>query len=497
MQRIPNNFLKKFQLKFPLLISLNYILILFTNCVSIYITYLVGYNTKEDFVMIMMSEFFMWFVLNFIVAFLLYKWMQTRLAREIETNKQNSIINRFLRYTWIWVFLVGLYDSSVQNYFALTLTHQTSVTGVLIILLSIWYGLLILPAFLTYVILAYFHSIFTNSLYKEYGILFSTGTNKLQKEAFFAFLVTAVIPISIVLLEMLEVGYFDKLEGSNLFMFSLITQTVFGIVVTFLFLKVVITKPIHSLTGAFFDVQSGNYKVRLPSTSTNEIGKLTSGFNGMSIGLEERELIKDTFGKYLSPQIASYILKNPTKFEGEEKVVTILFSDIEGYTSISEKYTPAEVVSILNEYFTIMLGIISKNQGIVNKFIGDAVLAIFNAPLDDSQHAYHAIQAAREIIQKTEENVYKGGLKINTRIGINTGRVIVGNIGSKDRLEYTVIGDAVNITQRLEAYNKETKTNILIGNDTYELTNQHFDFKKIGDINVKGKQEKITVYTLR
>ena len=151
---------------------------------------------------------------------------------------------------------------------------------------------------------------------------------------------------------------------------------------------------------------------------------------------------------------------------------------------------------MLNDYFSFMVKIITDHNGVVNKFMGDAVLALFNAPIDDPEHAKNAISCAIEIQSASQNRRFGKNLSIVTRIGINTGMVVVGNIGSSDRLEYTVIGDEVNIASRLEKLNKEYGTKILVGEKTYQLASTHFKFKMIGNIQLKGKHEPIAAYNV-
>src|SRR5690606_21615345 len=169
-------------------------------------------------------------------------------------------------------------------------------------------------------------------------------------------------------------------------------------------------------------------------------------------------------------------------------------TDIANYTTISESLSPEEVVRMLNEYFSVLVEIIQRHKGVVNKFIGDAVFAMFNVPLDDPDHAVNAIKAALEIEQITKSRTFGNGSLLTTRIGINSGSVVAGNIGSADRLEYTLIGDEVNIASRLEQLNKQYGTNILLGENTYDMAKAHFEFTQLGEFQLKGKKKTVKVY---
>ena len=226
-----------------------------------------------------------------------------------------------------------------------------------------------------------------------------------------------------------------------------------------------------------------------------KLGILTAVFKNMTAGLEEKEYVTDALGKYLTKDVVTVILKKGLQFTGELRIATILFTDIENYTTLSEGLDPENVVEMLNDYFSQLVDIISYYKGNVNKFIGDSVLALFNVPVDDPMHACNAIRAALEIQAISRQRGFgKKNIFLNTRIGINTGNVIAGNIGSKDRMEYTVIGDPVNVASRLEQLNKNYGSRILVGQRTYDLAKYEFKFDLIGTINVKGKKECIDVY---
>ena len=255
-------------------------------------------------------------------------------------------------------------------------------------------------------------------------------------------------------------------------------------------------RPLALILNSLEAVGQGNYTVKTPVVSDDELGILSSSFNQMAEGLQERELIRDTFGKYVTKTVADQILNNKVNLSGDVRLVTILFSDIENYTTLSENMKPEDVVTMLNDYFSCMVSIITKHGGIVNKFIGDAILAIFNAPIDDRWHARNAIQAALEMQDRANDTCFGNQVRLRTRIGINTGIIVVGNIGSLDRLEYTAIGDEVNVASRLEQLNKSYGTYILVGDKTRDLARDDFHFERIGEIQLKGKSKAIEVFTV-
>ena len=215
---------------------------------------------------------------------------------------------------------------------------------------------------------------------------------------------------------------------------------------------------------------------------------------------KSKEKVKLAMGKYMSPDVMKRVIMNIDNLGlgGKKATVTVLFSDIRGFTSMSEQMTAQQVSEILNEYFTEMEPIITKYNGIINKFIGDAVMAIFGEPIQDKNHAENAVKCGYEMILKVKELQKKwaeeGKPKIEIGVGINTGEVFVGNIGSINRMEYTVIGDTVNLASRLESYNKVYKTKILISNSTYEATKNIIETMKISNVEIRGKSHKMDIY---
>lgn len=213
-----------------------------------------------------------------------------------------------------------------------------------------------------------------------------------------------------------------------------------------------------------------------------------------------KEKIKNAMGKYLSQDIMQNVVQNidDIRLGGKKANVTVLFADIRGFTSMSEKMTAEEVSVILNEYFSEIEPIITKYNGVINKFIGDAVMAIFGEPIQDINHPQNAVKCACEMLKKVEQLqdkwLFEGKPKIEIGIGINTGEAFVGNIGSEKRLEYTVIGDMVNLASRIESYNKVYKTNMLISNSTYSHVSDIVDVIKIADVTIRGKAKKMDIY---
>lgn len=217
------------------------------------------------------------------------------------------------------------------------------------------------------------------------------------------------------------------------------------------------------------------------------------------IETKEKKFLKNAFSKYVSKYLVKQIINNPKKLNlgGQKKEITIFFSDIANFTEISEKFNPEQIVDILNKYLSLMTNILINNQGMLDKYIGDGIMAIWGAPLDIKNSEYLACKTALEMIEnlKIFNKKYKK-FKINIRIGINTGKVIVGNIGSEKRFDYTVIGDNVNIASRLEAINKQYDSIICVSEKTYKKVKDKFLFRFLDNIKVKGKNKPIKIYEL-
>jgi len=219
---------------------------------------------------------------------------------------------------------------------------------------------------------------------------------------------------------------------------------------------------------------------------------------------EEREkrFIKSAFSQYLAPAVVNQLVENPKLLNlgGEDKVLTAFFSDVAGFSSISEKLTAGELVILLNEYLTEMTDIVMQYEGTVDKFEGDAIIAFFGAPIDFKDHAtrtcYAALDMQKRLAQLRSIWKKKGRHELFMRIGINTGEVVVGNMGSQNRFDYTMIGDTVNLAARLEGVNKQYQTYTMLSEFTYELAKNDIEARELDSIRVVGKQEPIKIYEL-
>jgi adenylate cyclase len=217
----------------------------------------------------------------------------------------------------------------------------------------------------------------------------------------------------------------------------------------------------------------------------------------------EKRKVKQLFSRYVAKDVYDQLLADPARARlgGARRHMTVLFSDMRGFTSLTEKGAPEDIVAQLNEYFTRMVKVLFENQGTLDKFVGDMVMALFGAPLDDEDHAEHAVRAALAMVRALEvlnaEWQSFGLPRLDIGIGINTGEMVAGNIGSASIMSYTVIGDAVNLGARLESLNKEYGTRIIISEATRSRLKGQYDIRPLGSVTVKGKSQAVAIFEVR
>ncbi len=267
----------------------------------------------------------------------------------------------------------------------------------------------------------------------------------------------------------------------------------------------IIAMPLFELVNASTRVAQGDLAAIVREHAHDEFGLLSRQFNHMVSQLRQREFMRDLFGRMVSEEVREALLQNQVQLGGELKVVTVLFTDIRQFTTFSESHSPKEVVDMLNTYFSIVNTAVREAGGMINKFGGDSTMAIFGAPmsLEPSETARRALRAALSIRTRiTELNAHRvqAGLELlRIGIGINTGEAITGNIGPKDRFEYTVIGDAVNVAARMQSLNNQfTDSNIFITEATYQAFLEHEQLLVVdrGEVALKGRTELVHVYNV-
>ena len=263
-----------------------------------------------------------------------------------------------------------------------------------------------------------------------------------------------------------------------------------------------VSKPVLQLAEGARKIGEGDYRHRVSVNQPDEMGLLAASFNHMSKGLAERDQVRDLLGKVVSPAVAAELLRKDVTLGGEEREVTVLFSDVRSFTTMCEALAPQEVLGILNRYFTRMSAIVEAHGGVVDKYVGDAIMALFGAPLANPDDADRAMETALEMCEALDElntqQQVRGYPAIKVGIGINTDVVIAGNMGSQTRLNYTVIGDGVNLASRLEGLTKtpEYATRIIISRRTLAKAKGQYQTRPLGEVAVKGKQKPTEIYAL-
>jgi adenylate cyclase len=226
------------------------------------------------------------------------------------------------------------------------------------------------------------------------------------------------------------------------------------------------------------------------NTSPDEIGELARAFNGMAEGLAERDNMRDVLGKVASSEVVKQLLDNAIPLQGEELDATVMFTDVRNFTALCEELRPRDSLALLNEFLTVISAVVEQHDGVVDKYLGDGVMALFGAPVPRPDDAQRAIGAALEIRQRIDrlrpELAARGLPHPDIGIGLNTSRVVAGNIGSPSRLNYTVVGDGVNLASRLEGLTKRYLVPIVVGNRTRESVHG-IVFRELDKVRVRGR----------
>ncbi|MCC6276826.1 MAG: HAMP domain-containing protein [Oligoflexia bacterium] len=266
------------------------------------------------------------------------------------------------------------------------------------------------------------------------------------------------------------------------------------------FFSQTMTKPIKSLVELTKEIASGNFAVKVQPKGHDEITALTHSFKDMATGLAERDKLKETFNKFHSKEIAEAILSGEVKLGGSRQRATVFFSDIRSFTEMSESMNPEEVVQMLNEYMTVMVAEITANKGVVDKYVGDAIMAVWGVPMSKPNDTWNAVKACfdmrRRLAEFNEGRIAKGLKPLKIGMGLHSGELIAGNIGSNEKMEYTVIGDTVNTASRIESLTKEFGTDLLISADVYGQLKDRLIVEPVS-ASVKGKADALTAYKVK
>ncbi len=294
------------------------------------------------------------------------------------------------------------------------------------------------------------------------------------------------------------------LELEKLLLYGLVAFaiSIFVAVIFAYFLSKLVSSSLSALCDTVKRIGQGDFSTRSSLDTRDEFNELSLTINNMAKGLEERERLKVGFARYVSQYALEELLKldQPITLEGERKKVTLLFSDIRHFTGMAEELPPEKVLKLLNEYFTEMIEVIFNYGGTLDKFIGDGMMVEFGAPLEDKFQELHAVLAAihmqlhlDKLCDKWEK---EGKRRLGMGIGIHTGLAVLGNIGSELRMEYTAIGDTVNVASRLERYTKKIEKRIIVSKSVYEKVKDYFVFEDLKEIEIPGRKGIIQAYSI-
>jgi class 3 adenylate cyclase len=271
-----------------------------------------------------------------------------------------------------------------------------------------------------------------------------------------------------------------------------------------LFVTRSIVEPLGILQTAMARVEQNDFAARVPVTSNDELGYVSEGFNRMTAGLRQGELLRNLLNLYVTPEVAREAIRQGVKLGGALVECSVLFSDIRDFTGLSERLPPADLINLLNRYMSAMVAVVVEQGGMVNKFGGDSLLAVFGTPLNPADdHAARAVRAAlamrRALNEFNETQARAQGPILRIGIGLATGPVVAGNVGGESRIEYTVIGDTVNLASRLQSLTKEVGRDVLLEADTYTAASRALplNVEHLPPVSVRGKQEPVSVYALQ
>ena len=261
-----------------------------------------------------------------------------------------------------------------------------------------------------------------------------------------------------------------------------------------------LARPLDQLAAAMGKARTGDFTLELigPAQARDEIGDLARAFNEMMKGLRDRERLRGTLGRYVSGEVAERILeeRDDLSLPGELRRVTVLFIDVRGFTTVSESLSPQEVVALLNDYFSVVVDAVQRRGGTVNKFIGDAALCLWGAPREATEPELSAVRAALEIQVSSqalsELRAQRGLLAVGLGVGINAGMVVAGNLGASERMEYTVIGDAVNLAQRLEGQAQAGE--VLVSEEVWRAVEASVTGEPREPVKLKGKSQPVALW---
>ncbi|MBM3569130.1 MAG: adenylate/guanylate cyclase domain-containing protein [Alphaproteobacteria bacterium] len=419
------------------------------------------------------------------------------LAPAIRRTRKITFLSAF------WIMALSVVHGSI-NIGAVAAMAQRNAGGTIdaavLVLFQAWYILLTTYffGFLTYFLIDSRRQYLKHHLFDTHGVTIPPDGVSLWTRLAVTGFTMSILPAAMIALDVLYFLPIRQAHGLDLLAVILID---IGLVlvtapVSVYFVGRGVTRSVELLLAAQDKVRAGDLTARAPVVGDDETGRLTMGFNAMVAGLEERQFVRETLGRYVPEAVAERILKDRGRLAADVREATILFTDIDGFTTLSEAMAPAEVIALVNDYLAAVMEPIRRHGGTIQNFIGDSVFVSFNLPVEDANHAANAIACARDIQRAVAERDFGGGRHLSTRIGINTGPVVAGNVGTADRAGYTVLGDAVNLAARVEQLNKQFGTRVLVTEATMRAAGEGFRFHRVGTVPVRGRAEAATLYAV-
>jgi class 3 adenylate cyclase len=449
---------------------------------------------------------------NLVGARFLFKPVGDYLAGRGSPDRCRRRLLRLPRWSTLWAAAVALAYGLIvfsQGVFTPPGLEQ-AVRPMLLLGMFVWF-LFVYCAYMCFVVFFAVTDLTARiraELFQREGAVIAGRDGRLLPRLVAVFLLVTVLPVALVMADVLWFQEVRRLQGLGVE--KVVVLDLLGALVaaglSLVFVTRGLVRPIDWLMQGVRKVRRGDLDAYVPAITSDELGELAVSFNRMIDGLRERAFVRETFGRYVSPDVAEAILaaqadggggeaRDGARLTGRVGEATVLFTDITGFSDLVSRMDPAAVMDLLNEYFTLIAEPIQAHGGVINNFIGDAVLATFNLPVPDPDHADKAVACALAIQDLLAGRRFAGGIRLDTRIGINTGRVVAGTLGPPDRLAYTVLGREVNLAARLERMNKETGTKVLVSAATCAACRDPaVAFRPIGRARVKGSAEPVEVF---
>lgn len=365
--------------------------------------------------------------------------------------------------------------------------------------LSVLYAAL--GGFLVYFLASAFTVRLKRQLFTHAGVMIPASGGSIRRKLTVVLIVVGLLPLMWLAIDLY---FFRQVLGEETSPITLdqallidLAASLVIVGMAIVFLPAGFSRPIGILLDAVARVGRGDLSTKAPVTTNDEIGALTDRFNQMLDGLREREQIRETFGRFMNPEIADRVLRHPVDLACEVREATVMFTDITGFTALAEEMPPAETIALLNEYVSVVIDTVHRRNGMIGAFIGDGLLIVFNMPTVDADHAANALRAALDIERAVSGRTFGNSKqRLVTRIGINTGEVVAGTVGTQRRQGFAVLGDAVNLASRLEQLNKDLGTKVLLSARTRALAGDGFSFRDLGEHTIRGRHAAERLFTL-